>query len=91
MRVVSTGALQGAHSGGRASLAERIPFIAANRQWTRHYQMKVSLVKHPKCPLHHVMSFMKMLRCNDFRLLARDKDVSPGILKLAKNLLAKPK
>ena len=70
---------------------EIVSFIAANRQWTRHYQMKLSLVKNPKCPLHHAMSFMKMLRSNDLRLLVRDKNVSPGIAKLAKNLLAGPK
>lgn len=70
---------------------EIVSFIAANRQWTRHYQMKLSLVKNPKCPLHFAMSFMKMLRSNDLRLLVRDKNVSPAISKMAKNLLAGPK
>lgn len=67
---------------------EIVSFIAGNRQWTRHYQMKLSLVKNPKCPLHFAMSFMKMLRTNDLRLLVRDKNVSPTISKMAKNLLA---
>ncbi len=70
---------------------EIVSFIAGNRQWTRHYQMKLSLVKNPKCPLHFAMSFMKMLRSNDLRLLVRDKNVSPAIAKMAKNLLAGPK
>lgn len=67
---------------------EIVSFIAGNRQWTRHYQMKLSLVKNPKCPLHFAMSFMKMLRTNDLRLLIRDKNVSPTISKMAKNMLA---
>jgi len=67
---------------------EIVSFIAGNRQWTRHYQMKLSLVKNPKCPLHFAMAFMKMLRTNDLRLLVRDKNVSPTISKMAKNLLA---
>ncbi len=67
---------------------EIVSFIAGNRQWTRHYQMKLSLVKNPKCPLHFAMSFMKMLRTNDLRLLVRDKNVSPTISKMAKNMLA---
>jgi hypothetical protein len=67
---------------------EIVAYIAGNRQWTRHYQMKLSLVKNPKCPLHFAMGFMKMLRTNDLRLLVRDKNVSPTISKMAKNLLA---
>jgi hypothetical protein len=70
---------------------EIVAFIAANRQWTRHYQMKLSLVKNPKCPLHFAMSFMKMLRSNDLRLLVRDKNVSPAISKMAKNMLTSSK
>ena len=69
---------------------EVITYIAANRQWTRHYQMKLALVKNPKCPMHFAISYMKMLRSNDLRLLARDKNVSPAIQKAAKNLLAPP-
>jgi hypothetical protein len=48
-------------------------------------------VKNPKCPLHFAMSFMKMLRSNDLRLLVRDKNVSPAISKMAKNMLTSSK
>lgn len=67
---------------------EIIAVIAGNRQWTRHYQMKLSLVKNPKTPLHYAMSFLRMLRSNDLRLLVRDKNVSPAISKMAKQLIA---
>ena len=69
---------------------EIIAYIASNRQWTKSYQMKLSLVKNPKCPMANAMTFMRMLRSNDLRLLSRDKNVSPAIQKMSKMLLAGP-
>ena len=79
------------YAKNRALPDEIITYIAGNRQWTRHYQMKLSLVKNPKCPLHFALSFMRMLRNNDLRLLVRDKNISPTVAKMAKAVLVGPK
>lgn len=66
---------------------EIIAYIASNKQWTRHYHMKLLLVKNPKTPVGTAMTFLRMLRSADMRLIARDRNVSPMIAKAAKNLL----
>ena len=71
----------------RALPDEIIAYIAANKQWTRHYHMKLLLVKNPKTPVGAAMTFLRMLRSADMRLIARDRNVSPMIAKAAKNLL----
>jgi len=71
----------------RALPDEIIAYIASNKQWTRHYHMKLLLVKNPKTPVGTAMTFLRMLRSADMRLIARDRNVSPMIAKAAKNLL----
>jgi hypothetical protein len=66
---------------------EIIAYIASSKQWTRHYHMKLLLVKNPKTPVGTAMTFLRMLRSADMRLIARDRNVSPMIAKAAKNLL----
>ena len=65
---------------------ELIGYIANHREWTRRYQVKLLLVQHPKTPLAQSMSFLKMLRANDLRQLARSKNIPQAVAQAAKRL-----
>ena len=50
------------------SLADEvIAYIAGNKKWTRHYQVKFNLVMNPKTPLSDSLKFLPHLRLNDPR------------------------
>ena len=64
-----------------------IAYIASNKKWTRHYQVKFNLVMNPKTPLTESMKFLPHLRLNDLRALSRSRDVPGPIRKAAKNMM----
>ena len=64
-----------------------IGYIASNRKWIRHYQVKMSLVMNPKTPLSDSLNFLAHLRMSDLRSVARSRDVPPPVAKAAKNLI----
>ncbi len=64
-----------------------ISYIASNRKWIRHYQVKMSLVLNPKTPLSDSLNFLTHLRMSDLRSVARSRDVPPPVSKAAKNLI----
>lgn len=66
-----------------------IRYIANNREWTKHYDIMVSLVNNPKTPLPDSMSFLNHLRTNDLRMLMRNRGVSHQISRQAKTLVTK--
>jgi hypothetical protein len=70
------------------SLADEvIAYIAGNKKWTRHYQVKFNLVMNPKTPLSDSLKFLPHLRLNDLRALARSRDVPGPVRKAAKNMM----
>lgn len=66
-----------------------IRYIANNREWTKHYDIMVSLVNNPKTPLPDSMGFLNHLRTNDLRMLMRNRGVSHQISRQAKTLVTK--
>jgi hypothetical protein len=66
-----------------------IRFIAQNRDWTRHYDVIVSLVNNPKTPLDKAMAFMNTLRTNDLRQLQSNRNVSQQLARQAKIMMSK--
>ncbi|RAL23920.1 hypothetical protein DL240_07165 [Lujinxingia litoralis] len=66
-----------------------IKYIAMNRDWTRHYDVMVSLTMNPKTPLSDVMSFLNHLRTKDLRDLTRNRNVSHQVQRMAKSLVNK--
>lgn len=66
-----------------------IKYIAMNRDWTRHYDVMVSLTMNPKTPLSDVMSFLNHLRTKDLRDLTRNRNVSHQVQRMAKTLVNK--
>lgn len=56
--------------------------IANNREWTRHYLVKLNLVANPRTPFGHSSKFVMHLRDNDLKNVAKSKDV-PGAVRTA--------
>jgi len=56
--------------------------IGNKRDWTRHYNVKVSLVNNPKSPPDISMNFIRHMRDRDLRVLSTSKNV-PGVVSSA--------
>ncbi len=65
---------------------EAVRYMASNREWTKHYIVKLNLVQNPKCPLDISLRFLQHLRMNDVSVLMRSKNVPAAISKAAKQL-----
>ena len=76
-------------SKNKALLDEVISYIATNKKWTRHYQIKKNLVGNPKTPIGQTMKFLTHLRTQDLRLIARSKDIPGPVAKAANQLVKK--
>jgi hypothetical protein len=63
--------------------------IAMNRAWTRSYLVKKNLVANPRTPIAFASQWIAHMREAELRTLARSKDVSGAIAKLAKQQLDK--
>lgn len=61
--------------------------IAANREWTRSYQVKLGLATNPKCPVPTAMKFMNFLQERDLRGIMKSKDVASPIAAHARRML----
>ncbi len=68
---------------------EAVRYMASNRDWTKHYQVKLNLVQNPRCPMEISMRFLQHLRINDVRSLERNKNIPNAIAKAAKRLRSK--
>lgn len=75
------------YAKNKSLIDEVISFIASNRKWTRHYGMKLNLIKNPKTPTSDALRFLSHLRISDLRLVAKSRDVPGPIAKAAKNLV----
>jgi hypothetical protein len=56
--------------------------VAQNRDWTRHYMVKLNLVMNPRTPFSHASKFVLHLRDSDLAKLAKSKEV-PGAVQTA--------
>jgi hypothetical protein len=68
---------------------EALRFVASNREWTKHYQIKLNLVQNPRSPIEYSLRFLAYLRANDVRALERDKNIPQAVAKAARQLRAK--
>lgn len=76
-----------AYAKNKSLLEEVVSYIANNKKWTRHYQMKLLLVQNPKTPLGEALRFLSHLRVNDLRQVARSKGIPAPVAKAAKQLV----
>jgi len=62
--------------------------ISTSPQWTKSYQVKLAICRHPKSPLTQSMAFLKFLTLRDLNKLTKDKNVVGPLKKAAKELLS---
>jgi hypothetical protein len=66
---------------------EIVSRIADCREWTKSYSICYELAINPKTPVSKAMGFTKKLRDADLRMISRDRNVTPLIRQVAKNVL----
>ncbi|HEY0477802.1 MAG TPA: hypothetical protein VGD37_09770 [Kofleriaceae bacterium] len=81
--------IEAARYAGNQALAEDvIRYIAANRNWTKVYSVKVSLCRNPKAPISETTRFLPFLRAKDLQNLAKSKSVPSAVAAQARKLVA---
>lgn len=76
-------------ANSRTVNADVLRYIYSNREFTRTYAIKISLVKNPKVPLPTALKMMYTLQEKDIKELARDRNVPQTIQAQAKALMMK--
>ncbi len=71
----------------RSADDEILRIIAESREFTKNYQVRLSLVTNPKTPLVCSLRFMGGLQDRDVRLLAKSKNVSATVANAAKRIV----
>lgn len=61
--------------------------ISNNREWTRHYMVKLNLVANPRTPFGNASKWVLHLRESDLKTIAKSKEVSGAIQTAAKQQL----
>ncbi len=76
-------------ANSRTVNADVLRYIYSNREFTRTYAIKMSLVKNPKVPLPTALKMLYTLQEKDMKELARDRNVPQTIQAQAKAFLMK--
>lgn len=76
-------------SSSRTVNAEVLRHIYSNREFTKTYAIKISLVKNPKVPLPTALKMLLTLQEKDIKELARDRNVPQTIQSQAKAFVMK--
>jgi hypothetical protein len=68
---------------------EVMRIIAANREWTRNYHVKLNLATNPRCPVQMSLKFLNFLHERELRSIMKSKDVPSAVSTHARRLLQK--
>lgn len=71
----------------RSADDELLRTIGESRDWTKNYQVRISLVTNPKTPLVLSLRFLNGLNDRDVRMLAKSKNVSATVATAAKRMV----
>lgn len=63
--------------------------IANNRDWTKHYQVKLALATNPKVPLSTAVGLLNYLQDKDLKGIMKSRDVPSAVSTQARRLLQK--
>ena len=66
-------------ASNRSVCEEVIRYIANQRDLTKNYQVKLSLVQNPKCPVALSLKYLPLLNADDLKHVAKSKNI-PGAL-----------
>ena len=73
----------------RSLPGELLRAIAAEREWVRHYALRLALVQNPKTPLPVALGLLGGIHERDMRLLARSKNVPTVLQAQARRILTR--
>jgi hypothetical protein len=76
------------YAADRGLSEEVVRYIAYRKEWLKNYQVKLNLVKNPKCPLAQSMRLLRHLRPADVKLLSRSKAIPAALAQAARQHLA---
>ncbi len=76
------------YASNQALSDDVIHYIAERREWTKLYNVKLSLVQNPKTPMQASVRFMSHLREKDLRNVSRSKGVPTAVSAQARKLLS---
>jgi hypothetical protein len=68
---------------------EVLRVIAKNRDWTRHYEVRLALATNPKCPQATSLKFINYLQDKDLKKIMKSRDVPSVVSGHARRLLQK--
>ena len=71
----------------RGADGELLRLAAQNRDWVKHYPVKLGLVENPRTPLTIAMRLLPLLQERDIRALSKNKGVQTTIAAQAKRLV----
>lgn len=70
---------------------EVLRLILKNREWVKHYRVKVALVNNPRTPLKESLRFLGHLRDRELKEVARSRNLPNPVVAAAKKLLLERK
>jgi hypothetical protein len=74
-------------AGNRQISEDVIRYIANQRDFTKMYQVKLSLAQNPKCPLGFSLRFLPTLHNEDVKTLAKSKNIPSALAIAARKLV----
>jgi len=76
-------------SAARSVSEEVLRIIAMNREFVRHYQVKMNLVTNPRTPFSFASRLVPHLRESDLRSISKSKNVTGAIAQSVKQQLGR--
>lgn len=75
------------YAGIKSLPEEVVGFIARNKKWIRHYQMKKLLIYNPKTPIGDSIRFLNFMRPGDLKAIGMSRSLPGPVAKAASNML----
>jgi hypothetical protein len=76
-------------SAARSVGEDVLRVIAMNREFTRHYQVKLNLVQNPRTPFTFASRLISHLRDNDLKVIGKSKNVSGAVSQAVRQQLSR--
>ena len=76
-------------AASRSVSEDVLRIIGSNGEWTKSHAIKFNLVANPKTPMPTALRLLPHLRLDELKKLAKSKNVSAQIAKLARSELQK--
>ena len=75
-------------AGNRSVCEDVIRYIANQRDLTKSYAVRLSLVQNPKCPVAVSLKFLPLLQAEDLKHVSRSKNVPSALSTAARRLIS---